>query len=90
MTIFILLAKSVTAVMKVLYPWISLLFHSVELALFAFSIHGQTAPDTIDKDHQNPGLPWYITKSCSVTRRESNKGYCLQAKVSFYMTVFFM
>jgi len=88
LTTFILLAKSVMIIMKVLYPPLSFLIHAAELGTYVYSAYGQTSPDTIDPEHVNNGPPWYITKSCSVAAIKSNVGYCLQAKASFYVTVF--
>ena len=84
---FTLLVKSVMAVMRVLYPFISFIVHGIEFGLYMFSIYGQTSPDTIDPQHMNNGPPWYITKSCSVTALPQNIGYCKQAKASFYVSV---
>jgi hypothetical protein len=84
---FTLLVKSVMAIMRVLYPFISIIIHGIEFGLYMFSIHGQTSPDTIDPQHINNGPPWFITKSCSVTALPQNIGYCKQAKASFYVSV---
>ena len=88
LTVFILLVKSIAVIMNVMYPVISLLVHGLELALWAFSIHGQTAPDTSDPEHPNYGAPWYITKPCSVSKLPQDEGYCEQAKASFFVAVF--
>jgi len=85
---FTLLVKVVMQVMNVLYPILSFIMHGLELGLYAYSIYGQTSPDTIDPEHTNNGPPWYITKSCSVAKLQQNVGYCKQAKASFYATVF--
>jgi len=70
------------------YPAISFWLHGLEIALYAYSVHAQTSPDTIDPEHKSPGPPWYITKSCSVAKLQSNVGFCKQAKASFFVTVF--
>lgn len=75
-------------VMNVLYPIISFLVHGLEFGLYMYSIVGQTSSDTIDPAHMNNGPPWFITKSCSVTRLASNVGFCKQAKAAFYATLF--
>jgi hypothetical protein len=76
------------AVMRVLYPVLSIFIHGIEFGLYMYSVYGQTSHDTIDPDHINNGPPWYITKSCSVAVLPSDIGYCKQAKASFYVAVF--
>jgi len=90
LSMFILLVKSVLVPLHVLYPILSFLMHALEVGLYAYSVYGQTAPDTIDPKHSNPGPPWYITKSCSVAALKSNTGFCQQAKGAFFVTVFML
>jgi hypothetical protein len=88
LTVFILLVKCIAVIMGVMYPVVSLLVHGLELALWAFSVHGQSAPDMSDPEHPNSGAPWYITKPCSVAKLPLDEGYCKQAKASFFVAVF--
>jgi len=88
LTVFILLVKSIAVIMGVMYPGISLLVHGLELALWAVSVHGQSAPDTSDPEHPSYGAPWYITKPCSVAKLSQDVGYCEQAKASFFVALF--
>jgi len=88
LSMFLLLIKGVMATMGIFYPVISASCHCVEMILWAYSIHAQTAPDTIDPEHINNGPPWFITKSCSVTKLQQDVGSCEQAKASFYAAVF--
>jgi hypothetical protein len=85
-----MLAKSLMHIMGVLWPVFSIVIHATEFAVWTFSVYGQTAPDTIDPDHQVHGPPWYITKSCSVAKASTNIHYCIQAKAAFYIAVFFV
>jgi len=87
---FIWILKLVLVPMHIMFPVISLLLHSLETGLFAYSVYGQTSHDTIDPEHQNNGLPWYLTHSCSVSAKPSNEHYCQQAKATFYITVFLL
>jgi len=90
LTTFIWILKLVLVPMHVMWPVISIILHGLETGLYAYSLYGQTSHDTIDPAHVNNGLPWYITKSCSVSAKASNEHYCLQAKATFYITVFLL
>lgn len=90
LSMFLLLVKSVMFVLHTFMPLISLFVHALLLGLYSYSIHAQTAPDTIDPEHPANGPPWYITKSCDVTRDKSLVGFCQQAKGSFFLTVFML
>jgi hypothetical protein len=86
---FVMISKGVLIILKWFPPVLSLVAHIGLVGMYAFSVYGQTSPDTIDPDpaHQNHGAPWYIKYSCSVTKLKSNVGYCQQAKASFVLTV---
>jgi hypothetical protein len=84
---FFFLVKSTMWLLKVFIPIFSLILHAALLSLWAYGIHMQTAPDTIDPQHQNKGLPWYLTKSCGILEDKINKGYCMQAKASFAVSI---
>lgn len=71
----------------VLYPIVTFCIHLLKVGLFAFSVYGQTAPDTIDPEHKNHGPPWYIKYSCNVSYYKADIGYCMQAKALFYVIV---
>lgn len=90
LTTFIWILKIVIVPMHVMYPIISLVLHGLLTGLFGYSIYGQTSHDTIDPAHSNNGLPWYITKSCSVSFNKSNVQYCQMAKATFYISVFLL
>lgn len=84
---FFYLIKCTLFLMHVFYPIISLPLHLALLALWAVSIHAQTAPDTIDPKRINNGAPWYITKNCNIVEDGNIRAYCMQAKSSFAVSV---
>ena len=84
---FFWLIKSTMWLLKVFLPIFSLILHSALLSLWAYGLHIQTSPDTIDPEHQNKGAPWYITKSCSIVDNKQERAYCMQAKSSFAVTI---
>lgn len=86
-SLFLLLVKGIMFVTHVFLPVISVFLHSALIALYAISIRNQTAPDMTDPRKPQPGAPWYITKSCGAPVSPSLKGYCMQAKGAFAVTV---
>ncbi|KAF1958652.1 hypothetical protein CC80DRAFT_16354 [Byssothecium circinans] len=84
---FFYLIKVTGWLLHVCFPIFSLPLHLALMALWAFSIHAQTAPDTIDPERQNKGPPWYISKSCNVVDDKTIRGYCAQAKASFAVSI---
>ena len=80
---FFWLVKTTLWLLKVFFPILSLLLHIALMALWAYGIHIQTAPDTIDPEHVNNGAPWYITKNCNIVKDANVQKYCMQAKSSF-------
>jgi hypothetical protein len=84
---FFWLVKTTLWLLKVFFPILSLLLHIALMALWAYGIHIQTAPDTIDPTHTNNGAPWYITKSCNIVDDKHIKSYCMQAKSSFAVSI---
>ena len=84
---FILLVKAVMHITHVWYPLLSAVVHAALVVLYAISIHNQAAPDMSDPRHPQPGAPWYITKSCGAPVSESLRGYCMQAKGAFAVSI---
>ncbi|CAN9423877.1 unnamed protein product [Alternaria alternata] len=84
---FFWLVKVTLWLLKVFFPILSLLLHIALMTLWAYGIHIQTAPDTIDPKHTNNGAPWYITKSCNIVDDKHIKSYCMQAKSSFAVSI---
>ncbi|KAJ4373793.1 hypothetical protein N0V83_002532 [Neocucurbitaria cava] len=84
---FFYLVKSTLWLLHVFMPIFSLLLHIALLILWAYGIHIQTAPDTIDPKRMNKGAPWYITKSCNIVDDKTIRSYCMQAKASFAVSI---
>lgn len=83
---FTMLVKSIMYMLHVFPPILSAIVHGIILALYSVSVAYQSSSDTSDPLHPQNGPPWYVTKSCNVTRNKSLVGYCLQAKASFAST----
>ncbi len=87
LSLFIALCKMIMYITHTFPPLLSLLIHLALCALYAVSIHAQAAPDMSSKTNPQPGAPWYITKSCGPPVAAELKGYCMQAKGAFAVTV---
>jgi len=85
--LFIYLVKATLWLLGVFFPIISLLLHIGLMTIWAYGIHVQTAPDTIDPNRINRGAPWYITKSCNIVEDKYIKSYCMQAKSAFAVSI---
>jgi hypothetical protein len=84
---FFYLVKTTMWLLHVFLPIFSLLLHIPLLIIWAYGIYIQTSPDTIDPEHTNKGAPWYITKSCDIVEDKQVRGYCMQAKSAFAVSV---
>lgn len=84
---FFYLIKVTAWLLHVFLPIFSLPLHLGLAALWAVSIHVQTAKDTIDPKRVNNGAPWYLTKSCDIVEDKTIRGYCMMAKASFAVSV---
>ncbi|KAF1841314.1 uncharacterized protein K460DRAFT_291356 [Cucurbitaria berberidis CBS 394.84] len=84
---FFWLIKVTMCLVNVFLPILSLLLHIALLILWAYGIHMQTSPDTIDPKRMNKGAPWYITKSCNIVEDKQIRSYCMQAKSSFAVSI---
>jgi len=87
LSMFMLIVKVVMWVMKIFWPAVSVAIHAALLAVYAFSLHAQFGSDTSDPQHENRGVPWYITKSCGLVSEQGHYGYCMQARASLAITV---
>ena len=84
---FFWLVKSTMWLVHWFVPLLSVLLHLALLILWAYGLHIQTSPDTIDPKRRNTGAPWYITKSCNIVDDSHVKSYCMQAKSSFAISI---
>lgn len=83
---FLLLTKVTMHIMGIFWPVVSVILHAALVALYAYSVYGQSAPDNSDPQHPTNGPCWYITKDCNVASG-SLVGYCKQAKSAFIVTI---
>ncbi|KAE8387908.1 hypothetical protein ETB97_000367 [Aspergillus alliaceus] len=84
---FILITKLPVHILRVFYPPVSVFVHVGLFVVYIVSAAYQAGSDTSDPKHPQRGLPWYITKSCSVASNKNNVGYCQQAKALFAFSI---
>ncbi|KAL2018566.1 hypothetical protein VTK56DRAFT_608 [Thermocarpiscus australiensis] len=89
LSLFILLAKMITTIMKVFYPIFGTLIGLSMTALYAVSIYGQAGPDYADPRYPSPS-PWYIRLGCDIAAPYNAVKSCHMAKGTFAVTVYML
>lgn len=89
LSLFVLLAKLISFIMKVYYPVIGVFASFAMTALYATSVYGQAGPDYADSRYPSP-VAWYIRKSCDPARPWNAYKSCQLAKGSFAVTVYLL
>lgn len=84
-SLFTLLTKMITFIMKLWYPIISLFMSLAMTGLYATSIYGQAGPDYADSRYPSSS-PWYIRLSCDVAKPYGAVSKCMMAKGTFSVT----
>jgi hypothetical protein len=87
LSLFLLLVKGIMHITHIFHPLLSAIVHAVLLALYAVSIRNQAGSDMTDPKNPQPGPPWYITRSCGAPVKPALKGYCMQAKGAFAISI---
>ncbi|KAK3329063.1 hypothetical protein B0H66DRAFT_12327 [Apodospora peruviana] len=88
-SLFTLLGKMITTIMKVYYPIFGLIINFGLTGLYAVSVYGQAGPDYADPRYPSP-VAWYIRMSCDIARPYKAEKNCQMSKAAFAMTVVFM
>ncbi|EHL02192.1 hypothetical protein M7I_1786 [Glarea lozoyensis 74030] len=83
---FIMIVKVVMFSLHIWFPFLSVIINAVLTGLYAASLYGQAGPDNTDPKHPSSSA-WYITQSCDFASKVGARGYCLQAKGAFAVTV---
>lgn len=87
LSLFILLAKLISLIMKVFYPVFGVVVSLAMTVLYAVSIYGQAGPDYADPRYPSP-VAWYIRLSCDIARPYGAYSDCQMAKGTFAVTVY--
>ncbi|KAK4647493.1 uncharacterized protein QC761_0001540 [Podospora bellae-mahoneyi] len=88
-SLFILLAKMIAAIMKIFYPIIGTAVGVSLTALYAVSVYGQAGPDYADPRYPS-WTPWYIRKSCDLAIPYNAVKSCQMSKGAFAVTVYML
>ncbi|KAM0074307.1 hypothetical protein ACKRZS_013623 [Fusarium odoratissimum] len=83
--IVVFFARTAMSHLRYLPRYVSNIYDTILLALWAVSIAGQTSSDFTDPEHPSPH-PWYLTRGCSAAW-DKTQGYCQIAQASFAMSV---
>lgn len=89
LSLFIMLAKLISFIMKVYYPVIGVFTSFAMTALYTTSVYGQAGPDYADSRYPSP-VAWYIRKSCEPARPYNAYKSCQLAKGTFAVTVYML
>lgn len=88
-SLFVLLAKMISLIMRVFYPVFGTFVGVVMSALYCVSIYGQAGPDYADSRYPSP-TPWYLRMSCEIARPYGGFKNCQLAKATFAATVYML
>lgn len=90
-SLFTLLGKMITTIMKVYYPLLGLVLSLTLTALYAVSVYGQLGPDHLDPRYPS-SIPWFIKNSCDIAKPYGRAavGNCMMAKGTLAATVFML
>ncbi|KAH8883670.1 hypothetical protein GQ53DRAFT_427843 [Thozetella sp. PMI_491] len=88
-SLFILLAKMISLIMKVFYPVFGAFVSTALTVLYAVSIYGQAGPDYADARYPSP-VAWYIRMGCDIARPYGQYKNCQLAKATFAVSVYMM
>jgi hypothetical protein len=88
-SLFVLLCKLISWIMKVWYPIVGTLVSFSLVALYTTSVYGQMGPDHADERYPS-AIAWYIRMGCDVARPYNGERLCMIAKGSLAVTVYML
>ena len=88
-TLFVLLVKMISFIMKIWFPIIALVINAGMVGLWTVSVYGQMGPDYVDPLRPSP-IAWYIRKSCDIARPYGVERSCNLAKGTFAVSVYML
>jgi hypothetical protein len=88
-SLFFLLAKLISFIMKVWFPLIALVVNIAITALYAVSVYGQVGPDYADERYPSPAA-WYFRYGCDMAKPYGAYKSCQIAQSSLGLTLFML
>lgn len=90
-SLFFLLSKLITFIMKLWYPIIATFVNAALVALYASSIYGQIGPDYADRDpRRHTAAAWYFKQGCDLAKRAGAYKSCQIAQASLGVTFYML
>ncbi|KAK2589751.1 hypothetical protein QQS21_012571 [Conoideocrella luteorostrata] len=88
-SLFFLLAKLISFIMKIWYPLAAVLVNCAMVALYAVSTYGQIGPDYADARYPAPAA-WYFRQGCDLARKYGKYRSCQIAQASLFITLYML
>ncbi|PNY28382.1 Uncharacterized protein TCAP_01696 [Tolypocladium capitatum] len=85
-SLFFLLAKLITFIMKMYYPVVAIFVNVVLIALYSVSVYGQVGPDYADPRYPAPAA-WYFRQGCGLAQKYGKYQPCQIAQASLAITL---
>ncbi|KAL2165554.1 hypothetical protein VTH06DRAFT_856 [Thermothelomyces fergusii] len=89
LSLFILLAKMITTIMRVFYPIFGTVVGLAQVVLYAVSVYGQAGPDYADPRYPSPA-PWHLRIGCSLAEPYGAVKTCRMVQATLGVTVFLL
>jgi hypothetical protein len=88
-SLFFLLVKLITFIMKIWFPIVSTLIHFSLVALYAVSVYGLVGPDYADARYPAPAA-WYLRYGCDMARPYGSYTSCQVAQSSLFLALYML
>lgn len=88
-SLFFLLSKLISHIMKLWYPIVAVFINSALVALYTVSTYGQIGPDYADARYPSPAA-WYFRQGCGLAQRYGKYRACQVAQGSLFITLFML
>ncbi|KAG5961847.1 hypothetical protein E4U58_004096 [Claviceps cyperi] len=89
LSLFFLLAKLVSFLMKLWVPLLATVVNCAMVALYIVSTYGQIGPDYADVRYPAPAA-WYFRQGCDLARRYGKYRTCQIAQASLFITLYML
>ncbi|KAG8408911.1 hypothetical protein J3459_010799 [Metarhizium acridum] len=88
-SLFFLLSKLISHIMKLWYPIVAVFINSALVALYTVSTYGQIGPDYADARYPSPAA-WYFRQGCGLAQRYGKYRACQVAQGSLFITLYML